>query len=558
MKAQDDVAVDALMDEFHRRLMARDMNVARRVFERIQHALANVTPSCPRAARALRRLAEATDLGWFSLVDLGKALTRCEFAILAVPDAQARVDVRLAKAFLLHLRGQHDDAITQLQQISDILAGFPELRAPGLEPSMNFLRGRSLAGKGEYDQALESLEDAAHAARTDGLEQVVGIIRITMAGVYLERGQPKKTDDMLSEAQRVVATTPDDVMARAAIHSIRAKANRRKGQLDLSLQEWDRARAEIDPPTGTSPAVPAPQYLVGRVHVGTALTTLRMFERARTSIALAKTTKRSALANALEEKARNIRTQFSTSLDKARRLYSEPYNKHGLSTVLWLEGLLAQAEDRWDHARDIAIQAYETASIGDHVARARAKQLQSRADCVAADESEPPERCHHRSAAIANARAGLEHAQRTQHARLIGRSQVYLAAAVMFDGDAHDLEEARRLLEEAKEVVPPTADDYLWGTLLGLLARFERPVTGDAWMQAKVRASKDGGRMEEIADEFKLRFVEEMMATYDLTFKEVVRLLHIGGGLRAKLQRMRAARPSSGSTGRQRLPARLP
>ncbi len=61
-------------------------------------------------------------------------------------------------------------------------------------------------------------------------------------------------------------------------------------------------------------------------------------------------------------------------------------------------------------------------------------------------------------------------------------------------------------------------------------------------MQAKIRDAKDGARMEDIADEFKLQFVEAMIAAYGLTFKQVVQLLHIGGGLRAKLQKMRATK----------------
>lgn len=536
------------LQTLHQQLMARQMRAARATFDAVSPILSQIDPSCDLAGVALRRLAECTDLGWMSILQLGQALARCEEIVRSSRSASAVVDARLARAFYRHLRGWHEDALTEVGKIRKLIAEVPALTEPGLLPSIHFVAGRSHAGMGQYDPAIVDLTEAVRLAELEGLRPVTGVLRIALASAYLERGQLGKVEALLTEAHRTVVTTPDDVMARATIHGIRAKLHRREGRLALALEAWDRAAREIDVAAAEHPSLAVPQYLNGKIHIGIALTSLRLVECARRAAQRDEARGRQVDAKNWMAEAATRRVRLLDSLARARRIYDAPANEHGLANVSWIAGTLALVEDDWDRAGDEARAAFTTARAGDHVARARAKQLESQAAlAVAHDLFDPADRRAHRDRAVHHAREALVSALRTQHARLTARSRIYLAAALVVDGDETELAEAATLIEQATRVIPLAADDYLSALLtktrLALRDAQAQPVGTELWMQEQIRRGARGlTTMEQVADDFKLQYLEAVMAETGQSFHEVIKLLRIGGPLRKKLKALRAAR----------------
>lgn len=299
------------------------------------------------------------------------------------------------------------------------------------------------------------------------------------------------------------------------------------------MRAADIARAASDPTQH-----PIPQFLKGKIFIGMALTLIRLLGKKRHALNRYRALKDRDNIARVSGDIDAIRQQVQDALLESKQIYSSPANQHGLSTVSWVRGLLALSDDRFDDARDLAQDAWTTAHGGDRVARARAKQLESQAELAAAEASERPERCQHHREALISAREALRIAELTQHTRLIGRSQVCLAAALTFDGQSEHEHEALHLIDEAKRSVPPAPDDYLWATLLGVDASLQRARASTSWLKDLIARAADPANnvtLEALTPELKYHIVRDVSAARGCSFDDALRFLRVGGGLARKL-----------------------
>lgn len=521
------------VDELHGLLMRREITKSFQLLERLSKCLDHLDPAVPGAAHMVRCFAEGVDVGFPSLQRLEGVLARFPKSPSELVDY---VDFRMARGIYLHLTGAHNPALEDFRFVSFVTADVP---GKNLKCIAQFFIARCLHAIGQYKPAQKAIAEAKKTAVADGLQHAVAVIAITEAWVRLQMSEDAMP--LLHEAE--AGLSPDDHVARGSLLSCYARIARRAGDYVKAIEHWEQADA-------TYQACGFLHSHLGRVCNNLALTRIlvaqryadtleeedqkasrrrelfmirlrketdalfnrmasrdarlgqwkdsrevtEFIERLLTLAGVGHLSKRTPEErSALLDQSRSLLVQAEQDLKRADEIYSNPKNHHGLGTTRVYQGLLALDQERWADAEERAQEAVALANEhADHVVLARASLLEFKVNRRKAD-LEVPEPVDFRRRALRCARAALEQAKQTQNVRLLAKALAGVCEALSGAGASEaDLDEARCLLDEAKQKVKPITGDYLWDAIARLEKVLHRPVDMTTWFTDRVNEGAAG------------------------------------------------------------------
>jgi tetratricopeptide (TPR) repeat protein len=478
---------EQLLARLERSLVDRTIGHGFTLLDRASKDLARLSPSDPNSVAYLLAVAQYVDLGYRDFDYLDEMT--CRFA--ALPRGEMRlVDylrLRMVEALRAFAADDAQAAVAILNSVTEAEAG---VLSPYLMVVAHYWNGRAHRRQGQYELALQHIQEAKRLARQMDAPRLVAVTNIHESWLLFQRGQRKEALRLLDEAEAELKST-GHALSLGNIESARGRFVRRSGEYTRALAHFERAveiYAEHFPEH--------PNLARALVNAAYVKRLIALDLRHRSSSGRAR--------GADHERFLEICQEALELLRRAGSIYSRQHHQAGTGSVLVNAGHLHLDSGDIDSAEDEAQKAFQLGEDKqDHILMSRARILQSAIHNERAEEQvgESADTARHAHMARSYSEEAIVLAKSTQNNRLLAGA--YVARSTVAANDYfQDWETAKHFAALAGEMLGKDDLDHLSKQLSSLKTRILRATGVDEMLRAWSEGIVGDKTFQQVTEEF--------------------------------------------------------
>jgi tetratricopeptide (TPR) repeat protein len=318
--------------------------------------------------------------------------------------------LRMVEAYLAFL---HEDSVQACEIFDLVLRVGPGVLEPHLLVVAHFWKCRAHRQRGEYQPALDHIQQAKALSLKIPAPRLVAVTNIHESWLLFQRGQRKEAMRLLDEAQAELCNT-GHVLSLGNIESARGRYVRRGGEYAKALQHFERAVQIYGEQFPDHPNLA--RALVNAAYVKR-LMALELLSKS--NLGRAKGSQHSRFLQLCQDALQMLR--------RARDIYERTHHQTGAGAVLVNAGYLHLDSGDIDQAAQEAAKAFDLGKDKqDNILMARARTLQAtiQNDRVEEQLGESDDMGEHAHLARRYAEEAVGLAKLTQNGRLLAGAYV--------------------------------------------------------------------------------------------------------------------------------------
>ena len=517
----------ASLDRLRCHLLNRQIGLGMGLLAQYREALSSLDPLEPDAGMAVGTLAQWVDVGFDGGALLAELIGRFEKVHRNRLSLANYVHLRMAEA---RTAMAGEDTAEALQHLDFVLAMQGELEDQVLTVVAGFWKARCFRRSGEYDRALEVIQQANAGAVRLGAVHLAAVIRTVEGWLMFQKGRPKEAARLLQESNATLRDS-DDYIALGNIQSAYGRMARREGRYDHALQHFEASIEFFQKREGLEGYLARSLTNIAQAKRLLALQIRRHMDaewELRRHNEEGPRTDGQPKAARLERMHQLLR-QAQSDLARAAAIYDRGHTHHGSGNVRVNAAYIQLDRGNFEGAEESAREAFELgATKADYILMCRARILQALVGNARYEEQIGEGEDSTRYAQVAHdcATEAVELAKHTQSRRLLARAHI-CHGLTLVNGFFNNPESARVCLDRAETYLEQDRHDALWEEFLLLKTKILRAGTPDPNLRAWSEGAVGDKTLQQVVVEFEELLIPKVWEREDRKVSRVARRLSV-------------------------------
>lgn len=517
----------AALDRLRCYLLNRQIGIGMSLLAEYRQELSALDPFDSDAGMAVGTLAHWVDVGFDDRGLLAELIGRFKKVHRNRLSLANYVHLRMAEA---RTAMAGEDTAEALRHLDFVLAMQGELEDQVLTVVAGFWKARCFRRSGEYDRALEVIQQANTQAVRLGAVHLGAVTRTVEGWLMFQKGRPKEAARLLQESNATLRDC-DDYIALGNIQSAYGRMARREGRYDHALQHFEASIEFFQKREGLegylarslTNIAQAKRLLASQIrrHMDAEWELRRHSDEGRRADGQPK--------GARLERMHQLLRQAQADLARAATIYDRGHTHHGSGNVRVNSAYIQLDRGNFEGAEESAREAFELgATKADYILMCRARILQGLVANARFEEQIGEGEDSTRYAQVAHdcASEAVELAKHTQSRRLLARAHI-CHGLTLVNGFFNNPESARICLDRAEAYLEQDRHDALWEEFLLLKTKILRAGTPDPNLRAWSEGAVGDKTLQQVVVEFEELLIPKVWEREDRKVSRVARRLSV-------------------------------